>query len=204
MSDKEIKSRVRDGLYLSNHGYLGALQRLIAHIEDGHRLISLDSDSLGDKFTTCSWGLCSESKEIWPDPDMHMWPGDFVKHGRIAPLYRRSRHSCPFDARGDMIQSMNGCFYACGIFQPKRMITLLHDAGMAVFGDHTAIRSNMKLIALNLYKRKLAYAQWLVENKIGERPRDNAAEMSEDWMVECWEKAKKESIELNKKGENHG
>jgi len=101
-------------LYMTDKGYLEALQRLQALVLSGLPLHYENSDCIGDKYTNCTWGLCSEVKEMWPEPAMHLWPDQFTKHDRIAPLYRLNHHLCPCDTR--TVGGNNGCFYTCIIF----------------------------------------------------------------------------------------
>ena len=117
------QERSRD---MTDKGYLEALLRLQALVLAGLPLEYEDSNCIGDKYTRCSWGLCSESKEMWPEPDMHLWPDDFINNGRIAPLHRSNHHLCPCDTR--TVGGNNGCFWTCIIFSRKlRKDMLGHD-----------------------------------------------------------------------------
>lgn len=104
-------------LYLSDQRYILALKRIKALILDGEELVTLNSDTIGNKYLHCSWGLCSINLETWPDPEDHLWPNEFVKFKRIAPKYRKPSHMCPMDKRKE--SDGNGCFYTCSIFQSK-------------------------------------------------------------------------------------
>ena len=55
---------------------------------------------------------------MWPDPEMHLWPDQFIERGRIAPLYRQRHHLCPLDMRDE--GTGNGCFYTCLVFQARK------------------------------------------------------------------------------------
>ena len=77
-----------------------------------------DCNITGMKNTTCTWGLCTESPEIYPDPLTHIWPFDFLaKEKRVEPLPPAIGFRCPLDRRstGDL----NGCFYCCAFFNSK-------------------------------------------------------------------------------------
>lgn len=95
--------------------YLAALKRLRALIADGLSFRSDDDDTPGNKSTSCSWGLCSDDRAQWPDPEMHLWPKQFISHGRVAPKYFHRHHFCPFDSQEGNLS--NGCFYRCRHFQ---------------------------------------------------------------------------------------
>jgi hypothetical protein len=124
-------------IYLSDERYLAALERIRALIASGTVPFSAYDDTTpGNKSTACSWGLCSDDKEAWPDADDHLWPDQFTKHDRVAPLYRRPHHRCPFDTRQNIGPSGNGCFYTCIHFHnrvtPTRAMALgLYDEQIA-------------------------------------------------------------------------
>ena len=105
-------------LYMSDDRYLAALKRIRGLIADGERLVAEDSDVTGDKWTHCSWGLCSMDKKAWPAPEDHLWPDQFEKHGRVAPKYRNEPHKCPMDRRENAGGS--GCFYDCRVFKRRK------------------------------------------------------------------------------------
>jgi len=101
-------------LYLSRERYLVALKRMRALLVRGLRLRYEDSNEIGNKYNYCTWGLCSESKEAWPDAEDHLWPDEFVLWGRGAPKYLHGLR-CPLQ---DMKRHNegNGCFWSCMIF----------------------------------------------------------------------------------------
>jgi len=108
-------------LKMSSERYLLALKRIRKSIADGGPLQCCNSDVLGDKHNECSWGLCSDDPRHWPDPEDHLWPDKFVKDGRVAPKYLMVHQVCPLDRRmqtGNL--DMNGCFWTCRIFRPKK------------------------------------------------------------------------------------
>jgi len=52
---------------LSQGRYIKAMERQKARIEKGIKLTFYDDNTSGYKSTECSWGLCSDDKEAWPD-----------------------------------------------------------------------------------------------------------------------------------------
>ena len=85
-----------------------------------------DSDTVGDKYTECTWGMCNNRKEVWDKPEYHTWPQDFIENERIAPISTQIR--CHFD-NGDPNDPewLHGCFYRCKAFLqrvPSRKETL--------------------------------------------------------------------------------
>ncbi len=98
-------------IYMSDERYLAALKRMRDLIASGHRFTSHDDDSPGSKSSACSWGLCSDDKEAWPDAQDHLWPDQFTDQGRVAPLYLERHQMCPLDTREK--HTGNGCFYTC-------------------------------------------------------------------------------------------
>lgn len=96
--------------------YLLALERMRERIAGGLRLEFEDSTTTGNKYTHCSWGLCSEERAAWPDAEDHIWPQQFEREGRVAPLDIPSP-GCPMDRREGKDDG-NGCFYTCRVFNP--------------------------------------------------------------------------------------
>lgn len=92
---------------LPHDRYVLALKRIRAIIAGGRRLVAEDSTDIGNKYTICSWGLCSNDKEAWPDAIDHQFPFDFTSRGRMSPLYRKD--PCPLEQR----RKGMGCFYGC-------------------------------------------------------------------------------------------
>lgn len=73
---------------------LTKLRQIVAHVP----LRAYDDTTIGDKSTECNWGLCNDSKEVWP----------------IGRPHRQKHQPCPLDReRREHI----GCFYRCHIFQ---------------------------------------------------------------------------------------
>lgn len=99
--------------------YILALKR-IRDLVPSRPLFAADCTASGAKSTECTWGLCSEEKEAWPDAEDHIWPLEFEKAGRVAPLYRKGEHRCPLDRRNGEQSMTNGCFHTCRVFKPKK------------------------------------------------------------------------------------
>tara|TARA_Y100000310_G_scaffold338210_1_gene427226 strand:+ start:1386 stop:1772 length:387 start_codon:yes stop_codon:yes gene_type:complete len=115
--------------------FLAALKRIRADIAAGRKFEAADSDALGDKYNACSWGTCTRLPEHWPDTEDHLWPDQFVKHGRVAPLYHRDGQHCPMDKEPPKDGHTFGCFHRCRVFgkgkTPDREATLkLFDAAI--------------------------------------------------------------------------
>lgn len=103
-------------LYLPQDRYIAALHRQLSRIQTGLKLAAEDSTAPGNKYTECSWGLCSDETQAWPDAQDHLWPDQFLSRGRVAPLYRQKEQKCPIDTRSLYDLNPNGCFYTCRIF----------------------------------------------------------------------------------------
>lgn len=100
---------------LDHEQYLAALHRL-KRIVESRKLKSVDSTAPGDKYTECNWGMCSDLKELWPTPELHIWPYDFLNRGRVANI-DLGEHLCPMDTRTS--GGAMGCFHTCRVFQRK-------------------------------------------------------------------------------------
>jgi hypothetical protein len=99
--------------------YVLALARLRQLIADGIPLVFQDSTMTGDKYTRCTWGLCSRDMVAWPDAKDNLW-----HWGYANPKYRTWKQKCPWEDRLECdtsaeIMKMKGCFYRCRIFQNK-------------------------------------------------------------------------------------
>lgn len=105
-------------LYLTDEEYLRILQNLKEEIQNDAKLVYENSDAPGDNYNYCSWGLCSISKSIAPEPTMHLWPDRFVKESKVAMKYRQPHQKCPLDKR--QFSTSLGCFYSCRIFNKGR------------------------------------------------------------------------------------
>jgi len=96
---------------MSLERHLLALKRIRAIIASGAAKGAVDSDEIGNKYTTCKWGLCNETKEAWPDPEDYIWPD---QKDRVAPVQRP--RSCPLRMHDSVT---HGCFYQCRAFKTK-------------------------------------------------------------------------------------
>jgi hypothetical protein len=102
-------------LCMTDKQHLGALKRLRALISEGMELTAVDSTTIGDRYTHCSWGLCSNAVLVWPHAEEHLFPDHFIEHGRVAPKYLTDNQMCPMDLRN--APDGDGCFYHCRVFQ---------------------------------------------------------------------------------------
>ena len=110
-----IKINVLDGL--PKDRFVLALRRVRDAIASGRPLGACDSRSDGN---SCTWGLCHDSAETWPDAQGHTFPVDFEKHGRISHLRLSDKCRCPLDKREPDGTGASGCFYSCEVFGKKR------------------------------------------------------------------------------------
>jgi hypothetical protein len=98
--------------------YLKVLKRFRDAIANGLSLRAIDNTTPGEKYTICTWGMCSEDPKMWPEPSEHIWPYSFSKEGRVAPL-DNDEYPCPLDRRKREQSDGNGCFYTCRRFKPR-------------------------------------------------------------------------------------
>lgn len=104
--------------YLPRDRYIQFLERMCDRIDAGLELAMVDSDEIGNKYTHASWGMCTDDREAWPDAQDHIWPEEFEKRGRVAPISRGEHQPCPFDDRS--VKRAGGCFWRCRLFRPKQ------------------------------------------------------------------------------------
>ena len=129
----EFKSYCREGAHpsivINNADRLTITQfrevliRLRDKIEAKAALISEDSNYIGDKYTHCTWGICTNERDIYPTPELHTFPQAFKFENRIEPLDTPEGHDCPIRERlpsDSETTSMSGCFYSCRIFQKDK------------------------------------------------------------------------------------
>lgn len=124
-------------IVLPQERYIAALHRLRNLIKEGKELVAADSTTIGDKYTSCSWGLCSGEKEAWPDAKDHLWPDQFLERGWVAPLYRQKGQKCPFDSRKDDGDG-TGCFFSCRVFQ-RKLKTPTREQALALYDEVIAL-----------------------------------------------------------------
>lgn len=111
--------------------YVAVLKRVREAVANGRPLEACDDTTPGNKSTSCSWGLCHDSAETWPDAQDHTFPVDFEKSGRISALSAPGK--CPLDKRDDIGGS--GCFWSCRVFQGKRGSRLTREQVLALYDD---------------------------------------------------------------------
>ena len=121
--------------------YQDALRRLRDRIAGGIELNLEDSTEIGNKYTYCSWGMCSEDKEQWPDKDDHTFPNDFERYGRMS---RRDIPYCPLDTRKSRIKNSDriywGCFYKCRAFHQHQYGKLTREKTLELFNNYIKFR----------------------------------------------------------------
>lgn len=110
---KDLIIEMKKDLNLTDKQYQIALNNLVFLVKNGLKLDGFDSDTVGDKNTQCTWGLCGENPKVFNTADMHLFPAQLP--GRLSPKYREHHHRCPFEdpKNGDQI---SGCFYRCRYF----------------------------------------------------------------------------------------
>ncbi|EOE0154449.1 hypothetical protein ACJ8S7_005102 [Klebsiella pneumoniae] len=111
---------------LSDKRYLAALERIKVLIVDGLPLKGYDDTTVGCKNTECSWGLCAQTKQHWPDKEDYLWP---EQPNRISPKYTKEYQACPMDKREN--PTLNGCFYTCRFFNKGKNPT--RDEAIALY-----------------------------------------------------------------------
>ena len=100
---------------------LDVLVRLKTAVEN-EPLRAIDSNTIGDKYTHCNWGMCTDSKEVYHENRMHIFPASFDDDGRISALSPVEGTDCPMRKRNpddSESVSISGCFYQCRIFNRK-------------------------------------------------------------------------------------
>jgi len=123
-------------MYLSDERHLAAMERMRERIASGVKLDAVDSETTGDKYTDCSWGMCSMDPEFWPVEDRmfpdrepivssyRSGPDGLVPIPHVSSKYHDEGQFCPFDRRpratDPMPNSPSGCFSRCRIFSPGR------------------------------------------------------------------------------------
>lgn len=131
-----VKINVLDELPVER--FVLVLKRLRSAIAKGRPLRACDDTTPGNKSTSCSWGMCHDSAETWPDAQDHIFPADFEDRGRVAPL--RAPGRCPMDTRQE--GGPSGCFYTCRIFQAKRGKGPSQELALALFDAEIARQTN--------------------------------------------------------------
>lgn len=104
---------------LTKRQFLLVLKRMRKSVES-RSLQFFDDDTPGYKDMGCNWGACWDTREFYPDPEMHKFPQDFVDLGRCSSLEPPKRFDCPMRERRDDGNNQSGCFYQCRVFQKNR------------------------------------------------------------------------------------
>ena len=138
MTDEEVKMRPKDAekyggwchtgsmahIIINNARELtleqlrGVLLRIRNAIIAGKRLIADDSTDIGNKYTNCTWGMCSSVKAYYNSNKLQHFPKDFDDHNRVSQLPWPTGHGCPMDMERKTSHHY-GCFYRCRVFQHK-------------------------------------------------------------------------------------
>jgi len=109
--------------------YVNWLEAMRDRIEAGLELSYYDDNTIGNKSLFCSWGMCNNKAEVWPE-ELHQIPGHTIPgyQGGIRHIDRdRKTQHCPFDAR---VAKTGGCFWRCVIFQHK---VITKEQGLAYY-----------------------------------------------------------------------
>lgn len=98
-------------IHMTDEQYLDLLIRARRHLDTVGKVRSVDSTTIGDKYTETNVGLCNE--ELTTE-ETAMWPDEFP--ARKSMKYLRNHHHCPLDWREVSEDNFNGCFYTCRVF----------------------------------------------------------------------------------------
>ena len=117
---------INDADYFTADQYKQVLHRLLHQVKT-KELEYENSDYTGDKYNHCNWGLCTDSKAIYPTNDLHTFPLDFDIDGRQSPLSSPTNVQCPmrkmkYNNDGELVNdsdNMSGCFYQCRVFNHR-------------------------------------------------------------------------------------
>lgn len=92
-------------------------------IQQGEPLKKDDCTDTGNKYTTCTWGMCTDSSKVYPKPEMHSFPQDFVDDAYVSALEFPKGQHCPMrvvDPEAADETPLFGCYYECRIFGSHR------------------------------------------------------------------------------------
>jgi len=94
--------------------YLLVLRRILEKAKAADKVRAVDSVTIGDKYTYCNVGLCTDSPEVWTR-ELNTFPDQYPE--RVSPRSRGYDKEvyCPLSKE---CKSM-GCFYDCVVFQDK-------------------------------------------------------------------------------------
>jgi hypothetical protein len=123
-----------------------ALVRMRNRIADGEALVLDDSNTTGNKYTHCSWGMCSNDPAQWPDAGDHIFPVDFMDDQRVSPE-RQDQQPCPVQRDAETGGPHWGCFYRCRLFRPlkgekrpdRSEVLSLYDERIEAVGAHPEV-----------------------------------------------------------------
>ena len=118
---------VNNNRNLTTHQYKEALKRLRIFIES-ENLFCDDDTTLGNKSTTCNWGICTDSNGVWNSAELHTFPKDFDDYGRISAIEPPEGYDCPMREGKDL----SGCFYQCRVFNRRKKTPTREEALLLV------------------------------------------------------------------------
>lgn len=101
--------------------YQDKLRTLRAAIAGGLELQLLDDTFPGNKTTYATWGLCTNSPEVYGSKNDHIFPEAFEKRHRITERSPPEGASCPLDrgtVKDEYKLGSSGCFFRCRLFKP--------------------------------------------------------------------------------------
>lgn len=99
--------------------FIQVLERVRKSVET-KPLQFFDDDTPGFKDMGCNWGLCWDTREFYPNPELHTFPQDFVDRGRCTAIEPPEGFDCPMRERRDDGNNESGCFHQCRVFQKNR------------------------------------------------------------------------------------
>lgn len=86
---------------MTHDEYVDLLMKIRGEIVSGLKLHAIDSEDIGDKYTTCNWGVCGHRNDLKQDD----W--------QLCPFDRQDNQMCIWHPGTPL-----GCFYRCEIFSP--------------------------------------------------------------------------------------
>lgn len=76
--------------------YGDAIRELLRRVEADEPIMLIDDDSLGNKSTSCHWGMCAAG---------------------FTDVRKRAQRNCPFDKAKEY--NAYGCFWRCKLFKGR-------------------------------------------------------------------------------------
>lgn len=89
--------------------------RIRDFIASGGEFIADDDETPGNKSMQCTFGRCTENRDVWLEPRLNTFPKSRLAYNRVTQIELSSR--CPFDRRDE--KEWNGCFWKCEIFKGR-------------------------------------------------------------------------------------